>query len=185
MLFNFWVLPYNKTKWLLINTLNIHLVTFGQRSVSSLTCFAWSIREFRIFQHHTDVLQSLIRPPVYAKVERKKEKKNFGYLFIWPNIDRSSTHVIGCCKQPVKCAILSVLVISEDISTFLTHALFIIILLHSSDLSVYQYVTHFWPGHLVPWVSFFFFWFLPAQKILQYEFNFFRLIKIELYQALI
>ena len=33
-------------------------------------------------------------------------------------IDRSSTLLIGCCKQPVKYAAQFILVIYEDISTF-------------------------------------------------------------------
>ena len=49
-------------------------------------------------------------------------------------LDRWFAPLIGSCKQPVKYADLSILVISEDISSFLTYALFEIIHLHCSCL---------------------------------------------------
>ena len=66
----------------------------------------------------------------------KSGKKKFGYLFIWTVIDHSSAFLIGCCKQPLKCTALSILVICKDISTFLAYGLFVIIHLHSSCLPV-------------------------------------------------
>ena len=79
-------------------------------------------------------------------MQKWKEKK--GYLFIWMIIDHSSTLLIGCYKQPVKCAALSILVICKDISIFLTYRLFVIIHLHSSCLLV-QYAAFARPGRLV------------------------------------
>ena len=40
------------------------------------------------------------------------------YWFLSKIIDHSFTLLIGCCKQPVKCAALFILVICEDISNF-------------------------------------------------------------------
>ena len=63
-------------------------------------------------------------------------------------IERSSAPLIGCCKQPVKYAALSILGICEDNSTFLTHGLFVIIHLHSSCHPV-QYAALTRQGGLV------------------------------------
>ena len=43
-------------------------------------------------------------------------------------------HVVGCCKQPVKHETLSIALLFEDIGTFLTSGLFVLIHLHSSRL---------------------------------------------------
>ena len=62
--------------------------------------------------------QSLIHLPVYAI--GKTNKKILSYSFIWTITDSSTAYLIGCWKQPVKCALLSMLEVYENISTFLT-----------------------------------------------------------------
>ena len=82
------------------NTFNRRLNTYGTGVVSDV--LLGSLGSFGpsniILPHQADPIrddQYLIRPPVYAKVKRKK---TIGYLFIWKIIDHSSELLIGCCN---------------------------------------------------------------------------------------
>ena len=101
-----------------IFTLNIRLDTFcpgGCRQWCVLLCSLGS------FESSNIILSSPVSDTPSSL--HKSEKKIIGYLFIWTIIFHSFTLVIDCCK----CAVLSILVICKDITTFLTYGLFVII----------------------------------------------------------
>ena len=91
--------------------------------------------------------------------------------FIWTIINHTSALLIGCCDQSVKYAVLSILVICEDINIFLTSKLFVIINLPSSSFPV-QWAALAGQGCLVLWV--FFFLFIPTNPPL-HKFHFFQI----------
>ena len=134
--------------------------------------------------HQADTLRddhSLIRPPLYSKVERK-----FGYLFIWTIIDHSSALLIGCLQQSVKWAALFILVICEDINTFFNTRIVRnnSFAKHLSSCPVRSSRRTRMPGFVS--VCFLFFFFLPCQKeIFPYTYSTFsKLSKVNLYRAL-
>ena len=99
-----------------------------QQTLSDMTCHWYTIQ---LTQH------------------RKKKWNWIVFLFIWTIIDRSSAHLIGCSKQPIKYAELYILVISEDTSTFWTYGLFEIIHLH-----IFVYIwSILWLGIILNWIE--------------------------------
>ena len=80
--------------------------------------------------------------PSHSSNIGKKEKKNYiGLLFIWTIIDHSFAPLIGCYKQPVKYADLSILVICEKFNTF-----YILIVRDYSFTQWTLYSLGQWPG---------------------------------------
>ena len=66
-----------------------------------MMCFVWFIREFRVFQQHIPLTKKTLLERINSDTPfnlRKNWSKEFGYLFIWTIIDRSSELLIGFVK---------------------------------------------------------------------------------------
>ena len=141
-------------------TLNTRLtITIRRRMVSSVMCFACVIGEFWLFQNHTPLTKQTLSEMIslwYAPqftLKKRKEKYSGIYLFIHLDDYRPLSFASDWLLQTTSQMHSSILVVFEDISTFLTSGLFIIIHLYTSRLPV-QYAALVGPMCLILWVTF-------------------------------